>query len=295
MRPAPSQPRRRSARRTSPRARRRAFALPLVILLTLVGAFAVAILLDRQSAATLTVRRHVDSYHEHHIAFGMREMVSRWLRQVRGGILENLDPDSRAFSLVLPSGHKVNVYFQDAQGLAPSDTSQLTGRRREIADFMKAYLETFANPDDMDALFRPAGPSTICVTSAPRPVLVALAAACVEPDQVEQVVQALESMASGTSSLFAGDAGASSAPAATNAVLADLDISDQAKRELVAMTTTIPALWRVVCEEDDSRGPLWRAGGLMDLSGRAAGSTTYDQGGPFLTWEQLPLDGPLGR
>jgi hypothetical protein len=74
----------------------------------------------------------------------------------------------------------------------------------------------------------------------------------------------------------------------------ELNIPDQAKRELIALTTTRPTLWRVVCVEEDSIGPLWRAGGFMDLQpGRT--NSTYDQGGAFLTWEQLPIDGASGR
>lgn len=292
------------SRRTDP-TQRRAFALPLVIVLALAASLAVVVLLERQSTATLTVRRQIDAYHSHHISFGMREMVSKWLRQFRGSVEDNLDSDGRAFSLQLPGGNTVSVYIEDAQGLALSDPSQFVGRRREILEFMSGYIQTRSRPEDVDKLLRPVGPDMICVTTAPREVLVALASAIVSEGEVPIVVDALESIANGTDSSSGGGttlgsdpagidgvSGASSSRVArngTNAVLADLNISDDAKRELIAMTTTRPTLYRVVCVEEDSRGPLWRAGGFMEINNTAT-SDVFDQGGPFLSWEQLPLE-----
>lgn len=284
---------------------RPAFALPLVIVLALAASLAVVVLLERQSTATLTVRRQIDAYHSHHISFGMREMVSKWLRQFRGSVEDNLDSDGRAFSLQLPGGNTVSVYIEDAQGLALSDPSQFVGRRREILEFMSGYIQTRSHPEDVDKLLRPVGPDMICVTTAPREVLVALASAVVAEDEVPAVVQALESIAGGRDSTngggttlgsdpagVGGASGASSTRIArngTNAAIADLSISDGAKRELIAMTTTRPTLYRVVCVEEDSRGPLWRAGGFMEID-TSSTSDVFDQGGPFLTWEQLPLE-----
>lgn len=287
---------------------------------------AVVVLLDRQSAASLTVRRHIDAYHSHHIAFGMREMITKWTRQVRGNIQDGLDSDGLAFTMQLPGGNQVRVYFADAQGLALADTSQFTGRRREILDFMKAYVQVYADPQDVPDLLRPAGPGVINITTAPRVVLEALASACVEPDQVEQVVQTLMNLsaastfgsaegfgvpplpgatgggaggegggafrAGGRSSAGAGGAGGGGATSAINiaAALADLNISEDAQTEIAGMTTATSTLWQVVCVEEDARGPLWRAGGLFDASSGSRESATFDQGGPFLTWESLPLD-----
>lgn len=292
------------SRKTDP-TRQRAFALPLVIVLALAASLAVVVLLERQSTATLTVRRQVDAYHSHHISFGMREMVSKWLRQFRGAVEDNLDSNGRAFSLQLPGGNTVSVYIEDAQGLALSDPTQFVGRRREIVEFMSGYIQTRSRPEDVDKLLRPVGPEKICVTTAPRDVLVALASAIVSEGEVPVVVQALESIASGRDNTNGGGttlgtdpagvdgaSGASSTRIArngTNAALADLNISEDAKRELIQMTTTRPVLYRVVCVEEDSRGPLWRAGGFMEIDSTSS-SDVFDQGGPFLTWEQLPLE-----
>lgn len=278
---------------------------------------AVVVLLDRQSAASLTVRRHIDAYHSHHIAFGMREMITKWTRQVRGNIQQGLDSDGLAFTMQLPGGNQVRVYFADAQGLALADTSQFTGRRREILDFMKAYVQVYAEPEDVPDMLRPAGPGVINVTSAPRMVLEALASACVEPDQVEMVVQTLMNLSAASALGTAEGFGAPPLPGALGgtdggsfrsggrslaetsgntsainiaAALADLNIPEEAQAELVGMTTTTSTLWQVVCVEEDARGPLWRAGGLFDATSGSRESATFDQGGPFLTWESLPLE-----
>lgn len=294
----------------------------MVILLALAGSLAVVVLLDRQGASTASVRRQIDAYNNHHIAFGMREMISKWLRQFRGTLRDNLDQDGFAFALNLPGGNSVRVYMEDGQGLALSDTSNFTGRRKEILDFVSAYVQLNAQPEEVENLLRPAGPGVISLNTAPRAVLEALAAACVQPDQVQHVADTLASIGragaaeaapSGAGggggilgeglgavpALNSNGGGASGASVGTgsgaiNSSIMELNIPDQAKRELIALTTTRPTLWRVVCVEEDSIGPLWRAGGFMDLQpGRT--NSTYDQGGAFLTWEQLPIDGASGR
>lgn len=269
--------------------KRAAFALPLVLLLALAGSLAVAVLLERQSTASLSVKRHLDAYQFHHVSAGMREMTTRWLKTIRGSLSESLEADGRAFTLQLPGGYRVDVYAEDGQGAALSDVSQLSGRRREIAEYVREYVKAYAKPEELDDALRPAGPAVISVASAPRIVLEGLAAACVEPDQVPAVVEALERLALQTSRPDLIQATDATSP------LADLGLEPRARTELETLITTSPSVYRVVCVE---RGPAgratWRAGGLMDMAAPRS-TAAYDQGGPFLTWEDLPVLDEVSR
>lgn len=263
--------------------------MPLVLILALAGSLIIAILLERQGSASLSVRRQLDAYQFHHVSGGMREMIARWMKLARGPIESNLDDDGRAFMLQLPGGYSVDVYMEDGQGGALTDTSQLVGRRRQIAEYMRAYVETFGDPDEFDVSLRPAGPAVISVASAPRIVLEALASACVEPDQVQQVVDTLLAIAAQHAEPGYVH---SSSPQIS---LADLRIDSVARQEIESMITTSPSIFRIICVERAPGGRAnWRAGGLMDVASTRS-VAAYDQGGPFLTWEDLPPEGTRSR
>lgn len=266
-----------------------AFALPLVLILALTGSLAVAVLLERQGSATLSVKRQLDAYQSHHVSSGMREMIARWIKLMRGSLPDNLDADGRAFTLELPRGYTVDVYMEDGQGAAVTDATQLIGRRREIAEFMRAYVEATAKPEELDIALRSAGPGVVSVVTAPPIVLEALASACVEPEQVQSVVDALTRIGAEAARPDLVQATSAGSP------LTDLSIDSRARTEIEAMITTSPTIYRVVCVERAPGGRVtWRAGGLMDL-GAVRNQTAYDQGGPFLTWEDLPIEAELSR
>jgi hypothetical protein len=71
--------------------------------------------------------------------------------------------------------------------------------------------------------------------------------------------------------------------------LSELQIPPTKISELQAMLVGTPTLWFVTAELKGAGGRvLDRAGGLIEVN--TAKSDPFNQNGPFLTWETLPLD-----
>lgn len=326
-------------RRAQPRKRPRAFALPLVILLTLIVSLAVAVLMQRNGVAFLAARRQADGYINHHAGLGMREMVSRWLTTVRGRLKESIEDDGFVFSLELPEGTRVDVFMDDAQGTALARADAFTGRRREIVEMMNAYLDLVeestqlaasstqpasragshaakssrhANnakesragrvhttglagssssqptPDGAD-LRRMYGPSEISIKTAPREVLEALASAVTDPKRAKDVADALirkRDDQTGTRDLPVDE---------VTRILREIGLDDDELHEINAMIVYTPTLYRVTAEIKGSGGRLIeKARGLMIVD--EGHNDPFNQNGPFLTWETVPLeDEPAGQ
>lgn len=319
-------PRSRKSSRTDPS--RRGFAMVLVVLLTLVVGLGIAILFQRHGVASLAARRQADDYIARHAGLGMRELISRWLSTVRGKVADSIEGDGFAFTLEFSDGQRIDVYMRDAQGTSLADTSALTGRRREIVELMKFYLEQ-TPLEDQQHLLRRHGPSEICIASAPPEVLLALAQAIVGPERAEDVAEALserrderfdrrEGTDSG-SNIAAESAAAEAIERATGGaspgggangrggmnshglasvdqvlrVLSEENVDPGKIAEFRAMLVAAPTLWFVTAELKGVGGKVVdRAGGLIELE--AGRTDPFNQNGPFLTWETLPLDEGLG-
>ncbi|GEM_PF-1909631 len=273
------------------RSRVRGFALPLVILLTLAVGIGLGVLFQRHGVASLAARRQADNYIERHAGLGMREMVSRWMTTVRGRLKDSLEEDGFAFNLELPDGGRIDVSFRDAQGTALSDSSMLTGRRQEIVVLMNHYLSVL--PEELRQLAtRRHGPSEISIDAASPEVLLALAQSIVGPDKADDVVQSLRQRRDDQT------AGRSLSSEQVSRGLSEARVEPEQIAEFQAMLVMQPSLWFVTAEFKTSSGRLIdRAGGLMLVN--PSGSNPYNQNGPFLTWEALPLeeatDGPFDR
>jgi hypothetical protein len=276
-------------RRVSPRSR--AFALPLVILLLLVGALTVGLLMERHGVSYRAIVRNVDNYKNHHRAAGIKECILRWLDTARGRVDQSIDSDGLAFSMDVSGEGHIDVYLRDAQGSALSDPSTLSGRRREIVEDMKFLLETIPADQRPDNLFRPVGPPEICLNTAPDLLVKALCLAVVgEPTKANQAVVAIL------------DRRASVNPAATGAnntnniadALRDVPITERQRKEIASMLVTQPTLYECVVETRNSSDVLLnKSSGLYHLD--ESRSDTFKQGGGFLTWDALPLNDSRSR
>src|SRR5947207_1557387 len=133
-----STPRTTSPARTS---RFRAFALPLVMLLVLVGGLTVGVLMERHGVSFRAVQRNINNYKNHHFAAGVKECVLRWLDTARGRVDQSIDDDGLAFTINVQGEGRIDVYFRDAQGSILNDTTALSGRRREILEDMKFLID----------------------------------------------------------------------------------------------------------------------------------------------------------
>lgn len=154
----------------------RAFALPLVILLSLVASVLIAAMLDRQSGQRLTIARQVRSYQDIHFGRGVREVLDQWIRSVASrSIREMLAADSKALDVELGDGTTIAVYMYDAQAtilVNPAGTS--SDDAADLGGILENLRETVA-PADLARLTRRNGPASISVLAAPIELLTALA------------------------------------------------------------------------------------------------------------------------
>ncbi len=270
-----------SARRmTGSHRSRRGFALPLVVLLAFIASLSLVVLLERRAVSHRTVQRQVQAYTGHHRAAGLKECVNRWLSTTRVRGQESLSETGRAFRLVLPSAEAIDVRFEDGQGAAMIDETNLGGDRRRIVRRMREYLEQLP-PELTHRATRNVGPAEISIRSAPAIVIEALVVAMVdEPRRQQRVVEAILSRRN------AGVLTREELPRA----LSDAGLKDEERDLMLAMLVEAPTLWRVVADITDARGyVLSRSGGLMEWRPEAR-SDQFSQTGMFLTWEDLPLE-----
>jgi hypothetical protein len=264
--------------RSNPRARR-AFALPLVILLTFIASLSVALMLERRAVAHRTTLRQIQAYTGHHRAAGIQECIGQWIgtTRVRGG--ESLSASGLAFQLVLSSGESINVLFADGQGTALTDDTNLSREKREIVRRMREFLEQLP-PELTDSTMRGVGPVEISLRAAPAIVIDALVAAVIDPQRQKRTVEAILSRRN------AGLLTREELPRA----LTDIGVTDEERDLLLSMLVESPTIWNVVAEITDARGYLLsRSGGLMDWRPEAR-SDQFSRQGLFLSWADLPVE-----
>src|SRR4051812_26592877 len=107
---------------------RRAFALPMVLMLVLISGVLLAVMIDRQGAQALTVQRELDSYTFHHISRGVQEAIEAWIRNNgNNDIAGALDVDGHAFDLQVEGGQLVRISFYEAQDTVLAELAGLNG------------------------------------------------------------------------------------------------------------------------------------------------------------------------
>lgn len=300
---------------------RRAFALPLVVLLLLVGGLTVGLLLERHGVSYRAIVRNVDDYKNHHRAAGIKECILRWLDTAHGRVDQSLDTDGLAFTMDVSGEGHIDVFLFDAQGSTLSDPAALSGRRREIVEDIKFLIESVPAEQRPAGLFRPVGPPEICLNTAPDLLIRALCLAIIgEPEKANQAAIAIfdkrstlglgaesdlgRNTSSGAGankstglSAATGAAGAAGAPSAPPMganiadALRDISITERQRKEIASMLVVHPSLYECIVETRNSSNVLLnKSSGLYKLD--ESRSDTFKQGG-FLTWDALPLEDTL--
>ncbi|MBL8765191.1 MAG: hypothetical protein JNM07_13075 [Phycisphaerae bacterium] len=177
--------------------RDRAFALVLVVMLSLVVGVTGVIILDRVGIGRLASDSQVEVYKSHHSGAGMNELFKDWARTVKNDVASNLTPDGLAFEVKLPRDGLVRMYLGDAQGAAlrkprgltePALSAARRAARTLAASGAKAARGVVGTGQ---ALLREVGPARVSLNSAPEPVLLAVAQASMDGDAAQQVVNAI--------------------------------------------------------------------------------------------------------
>lgn len=270
---------------------RRAFALPLVILLALVATLAGTLLLELQTNSTSAVNRQTKVYEDHHLAAGMRELIDQWLLTGGTDIAQRLEDDGLAFTLDLPRGQTIRVYLEDAQGTLLRDLSNVSGPAARLLDRAVEQLELAAAPAygpsgeplDRPALFRTLGPPQVSVNAASEQVLEAIAAASDNPAGARSLMRHIRAKAGQETPLTQEEL--------TSLFANVANLSDAESRQLSSVLTAQPVLWRMVIETRHgslSTARVERSAALIQIP--PSGQGIVGNGVIILTWEDVVED-----
>jgi hypothetical protein len=155
--------------------KRRAFIMPLVLMLTMVLTLTAAFVLQRQGSQSMIQRRHMAQYESHHTTRGVADVIEAWL--TGGGryksFRDRIDGDGKILDITVPDGLSVKsqgsdvlrISVKDAQGTLLSDFSGLTGQ---------SFLDSKAALDALRKKPRPTGgpsraPSAPHRSASPKP------------------------------------------------------------------------------------------------------------------------------
>lgn len=268
---------------------RRAFALPVVLLVMMIITIVGMVMLERQSAQSLTIGRQVSGYDEHHASRGMKEAIDAWIRSSpRRSLRDRLDASGRAFEIDLPTGidgkglQTLAISLADAQGTILNEFTGFTGQPLEDAKSILLALRNAALPAE-SLYMRGQGPIAISAASASPEVLRAVVDAATGGEGVDAFVDAI---------LKARDEGTLTNASVSEAANA-AQVSPEARAKIQRFVTADPTLWKVTVEvrRGGSTGPLFaRYQGLAALAISSSYSRTSSQSttrsSVFLTWEK---------
>lgn len=258
---------------------RRAYALALVALLSILAGIAVTLMLERQGYGRLAVKRHEQDYQSHHVLSGMKELIEFWLMIFKRPT-DAYRPDAIiGFDVVTKDDVRMEVRLSDVQG---SVLRSAEGAEVTYMDIAAQILGGWGM--DKPIHVRTRGPAKVSVYTANEMVLQALALA-IDPkcDSQAFVSAIVKRRASGHMS----DNDLLTATSAANMKVED--------RQVLQMLLTVePSLWLVVVTVRDRQGTVVdRQGGLAVGSFKAAlggaGGWNMLTWGPFSTGEMAPL------
>ncbi len=285
---------------------RRGFALPMVMLLALIGVIVISSMLTRYASQNRFVNRHRVRYIEHHTQRGVQEMVGTWLDLVRGGPLDEIiREDGLAFTLNLEGSRRLDVYVHDGQGTLLTDFAAMNERERQVIEGALVELQgtRFTRPTrstrparsarptrtarPLDTYTRSRGPIAVSVMAAEPEVLKAiLVAAEIESPTADRVVESI---------VQARERGGLTQPDLLG-LLQATGITPEMRGLASTVLTVQPTLFAIETRVyDQRRGPMVaHYSGLVQVEsrtgGRAATQSTFKPAGPFLSWEVLVVN-----
>lgn len=269
---------------------RRAFALPVVLLLVLIAGIVISAMMQRHVTQVMTTQRESLQYTFHHASKGAQEAIEAWLRQsgATRNMYEALDSDGHAFDLTI-DGMTVKVSLYDAQDSVLVELAGLSGTLREAGLNIIDELRTVAGAGAA-RFTRREGPLAVSANSAPREVLLAAVNAITDgvgsDALVSEVMHARENGTITVQNL--------------NDVYTQADVEPELRNKLGMVLTAQTTLWRVVAEAQDSSAvytgrPNRRFCGLVMLSGSLGGNprdraAALQRNSLIISWEDCTPD-----
>ncbi len=264
---------------------RRAFVLPLVIMLSIIFSLMATVMFQRQSVARLRLTRQLAAYQEHHAARGLQEIVGVWLTTLRGAPLNDLlEDDGFAFELTMPDRSTARVYFFDAQSLVLSNWQALGEEQAAEAAGVYEQIRKVLAPGELAKLSRPFGPVAVSVNSAGERVLRAVAGFALQTADENQQNTVVDEI------IRARNRGELQRGTIAQIVVRQ-GIENQDRIRFTRLLTINPTLWKIRVDLHTSMGsklhPDVRYEGLTEISGASSGVTSGAQVGTFYNWGKV--------
>lgn len=268
---------------------RPAFALPVVLLLTLVAGIIAATMLTREATHRLGTQRQLDSYRDHHISRGVREVIGQWAISLSGQPVEKMiAPDGHLLDIEPADGGLVRVSMADGQGAVLSDLGKISGEDRADGERILAALNEITRGKPDPSWLRPVGPVKISAATAPEEVIEAVARVLVPTTGAATSLTRAIMSARRDGPMTESDL----ATAVGRAGLA----SDQLSR-FNRLVTAKPELWLVTVDVHEpgrsgrpQEQPRSRYAGRISFSQAGLGALAGAESlGSFLSWEPLPV------
>ncbi len=216
-------------------ASRRAFALPLTLVILLSVSLIVTVAMQRQAAQTRVVQRQINEYKKRHDAHGVRAIVLRWIKDIpRSELAALAESAGPAQFFELPSGAAAVVRVFDGQGLPLRATASVGSEMQ--APYRDMLGRLAARPD----LTRGAGPWQISIGGAPRVVLEAMVSKS-GPEFADEVLR-----------MRRVDGGVDRAD--FSRLVSTMAIDGEDRRFLTRAVSFESSLWRIVVETEDWAG-----------------------------------------
>ncbi len=266
---------------------RRAFAMPMVILLALVVGIMAAVMLERQSAQSLTVQRELNEYRDHHFSAGVREVVGQWTDTLSGQPIDKLvQDDGHVLDVQAADGGWLSVYMFDGQGSVLTDPTGLNEQDRTDAQGIIQALAPLVGDQPDASMFRSVGPVRISA-----------------PTAAPELLEALGNYASGSRNGRRFSDSLVKARSRSDLTDADVQTAESAadltaeQRQIVSRLLVLkPELWNMVIDvyKQGESQPSNRYGGRWAPASTRNGGSLQTLG-KFLSWEELPLHDDVGQ
>jgi hypothetical protein len=266
------------------------FALPVVLVLALLAGIMLAVVLDRQGMQRQTVQAEMRRYQSHHFEYGIREVVGAWTDTLAGQPIDKMvDDTGHALDLAMPDGSYASVYLFDGQGSLVTEPTGLTDDEKVDALGVLQQLSLITGDNPNPAWLRPVGPIRVSIGAAPQEVLEAVAAYAADDKTAKRFVQSI------LDARAKGDVTQADLNTAMNAAGFKVEQQQVAQRLL----TLKPEMWAMVVDSYDPTrpgkggAPTVRYLGRFTPPGGSTRQSTLQTLGKFLSWEELPVEGPV--
>lgn len=265
--------------------RSRAFALPLVVILSMVATMAIAVMLERQGHQTRSTIRQMRWTQDRHLERGVREIAGAWLTGASRRLNDIAKEGGHALDLTMGGGRTIRLDVEDAQGSVLSVFDGVS--EAELPFAQGAYDSVLMRAGDqqtLDRWTRTVGPVAISAVTAPEEVIAAAVAPMIGDGQASALARDVV--------LAREDADGERGTQWLRRVIADYATEMEDRRTMQRLLVGEADLWRLRISVMDDRGrvgSMYEA--IVEVDGREirqrADSGAFAPLGPFLLWRRM--------